>query len=661
MKIVSKLDLSLSESGKHTKIVHVQFKRDESCIYIYMVSVGSIKNTFYIIKYEYNKQEEKGTFTKLASHHLTERQEHSLLTCSFDDETYSFLAFWSDGLLEIYNFGDYDPHISTSSSWSVRHSHSLNVFNAKKTKSRRSSISNLYNSSVTSSYLKPGFILLAGHLEAEKYLFLIWDVNYGLIHSSKEIDVSTIQDQKESTSIDISIVSKSMNGKSSKRSAPQVAVSSDKSSILINFGHKVVTQPITLGTSSLATVLGGYNLTKPFLKEENVTQRESIHCDSFLDKLKLPKSKKNDKKETTYYISTKDIKENHLIDQKEYELINSLSDRTKTPDYKSFMEVFEEYLDYAKKKSNKYISNVLDLYYGDQKDEKKYVQYVYGVRRRKKWKNLHEYSLKASESSQRESLRKSLENININHSYVCIEKIIERCLSEEFLWYPLKQIIESNLVSCKSFPHLFTKIMENDRYDVLVSSILYVQDISEKDLVNSLKYIISLDSSKLQIFLNEYSSQKFDSMQVESEDKEESKEPLDEFIGLIISVPSNIVFLRRRLRTLELKEVIILLQYFIRWFQRNLDNQTNQPNEIRSPSFDQVISWACATIDSHISKLILTSDCYNLIVKIHELVQENITLYNTMISLRGCLAYYFDHDTSPKDELNDYFVEVLRI
>lgn len=659
------LDLNLSAIGPQNHVLGIQYKKIKQGLLLYVTTGNfNLKHALHIVKLTKEGKDTKYSLKKLTTLYLNERPNTMLSTASIDYNTNVYIALWGDGVLEFYNIEN-DPLVSTQNSWTVKVSQSLSVFKApavKKTKQKRkSSLSTPTPAHVTSVFIKPGYVALIGKNadSNEEYLLTIWDVNYGLIHTTSIINLKELL-STDNNMIELSSNSKEANGYISKSQTLQATVSRDGTSILLNIGGVSVVKPIALEASSLASMIGAHNKTIPYL-ESTPEENAELSYNNLVDKIKTFDTKKSKKVNASRYVPVNDEMWHRVLgegDLNEFELIEKMADRTRTPDYTSFMEVYEKYLEVSRYKSKGGVVSLFPLC-AQGEEEEEYVNYTYGIaKKNKQWKNLSDYSERQSKAMKIEDLRREINSIDMEHSSLFIEVLSSRCLEDDFLWVPLKRVIETGMLSLQQVPTLFDVVLEKNRLDILLSILKHVQDVSEYQLVRALKYLLNFDKTNLQIFLSEYISDK-NGMEVEESDDIVPSATTDSFIDVVIAVPVNAVFLKKHVKSLNTDEVTTLLHYLLSFFQDNLENK--HTSKIVNPSIQHIIMWSNQIIECHLLKLVLSQECLGLVSKLHKCVLDFIKLQESMESLRSSIAYYYHHDPTPKDELSDYSVDVLRI
>ncbi|CAH1758301.1 2446_t:CDS:2 [Entrophospora sp. SA101] len=165
----------------------------------------------------------------------------------------------------------------------------------------------------------------------------------------------------------------------------------------------------------------------------------------------------------------------------------------------------------------------------------------------------------------------------ISHNFIL--KIVNHCFSNTHdgkpqmeLWVPSviqylfdNQMLANNIIE----GGLIKGLMERNAWGLLEIALTKLNDISELELVNFLKYLIS-------------------SSRTSEPSTMFKKTKLPKFLSLIISAPRNDYLMRNHLRTLDEEELTIILQILCHWietynkstiFTKNTDDVENGRNE----------------------------------------------------------------------------------
>jgi hypothetical protein len=305
-------------------------------------------------------------------------------------------------------------------------------------------------------------------------LLTIWDTNYGVIQGTKEISHEASETSKTAGGILASAPSE-------QAQLRQVVLSNDQNLMLFNLGQSVVVNPVWVLSSSLASVLGNLTATQKYLVDDSGAEVANNQQFNLYSHLADPKRQRtpavisvDDSDAMDVDSAAKAIKERAKISEdalegfvvsentdeiwksvvapaqnKESETIDILTNRTKTPTLESFMAVFEPFMQQVKEKSHIVLKQAI-------KDTQV-------TEESKTWKNLHQYSRSLHEKQQKKKRSELLgtSTLGVSQQFMC--RVAMRCLEEDFLWEPLKRLLESRAFSCRSVPTLIPTLMEKQQ------------------------------------------------------------------------------------------------------------------------------------------------------------------------------------------------------
>lgn len=691
---------------------------------------------------------------KLASHTLsTERAGHVITnfvfecasTASFsyasslnafsgagNTQNQSLTVLWDDGLLQIYSLPGGIQGLSTPNSLVLMHSLPLNVYaspevtktisrHATKSTSKKNSKENAelsyrdltHPSGNAMTNISDGYIAIGGaptsrsndenESETQKCLLTAWDLRYGLVQLQKELDLEDILENKTSTALPTRAPTKNANKKNSaQKKTPtrllrQAVFSADRNAVLLNFGELVLVCPIYVAPSSLAQALGAQSLMKNLLLEIPEQQQQLSQQFDYLSHATVPLKSKN--RGAGFMPVTKGDFDNIVSETISHEssVIAQLADKSKTPDYNTFMDTFNAYVALKTKESQeRALAQEIDFSLSSAAGTSG---------SRKKWKNLQEYTEHENNIKSKRHER-TRQHLHVDFSPAFVEPVVARCLSEDYLWLPLQKLLESRCVTIKLCPTLLSVLKAHNRLDLLSAALNFVSDISELEVVGVVRYLVNdVDQATMQIYIDEHllhhSSSSNNKMETEisvKNSKNSSKKldsqaamsnasisthginkmpsstiswqsPLDRFLNIVVSMSLDTVFLQYCLQLFTLKEMVAMLRYLLGWFEHSseLSDYANAKSEETEdlfappPSLGRVVAWANAIIDSHLTELILVPECARLLRRLHDAISHTIEVCDGMQLLRGCLVHYFDHDPTPRDSASDYSIEILRL
>ena len=633
------------------------------------------------------------TLKKFGSHKLpTVRPNQVITTFAFETASQHLSVLWDDGLLEFYRIPHGPQGLAASDSLQLVHSLPLSVYHSqlpsKKStpkpskKGSKPTLDNLRSDIGSSGHaltsLSDGYVILGGRRtekDSQNCLLTIWDLRYGLVQLQKDLDLVEIISNHATGALPTQTskhASKSQN-EGGSIFLRQAAFSADKNVVLLNFGQVVLACPVYVEPSSLAQALGARENTNQFISPAASVQTPTSHQFDYLSRSKAPVRAKG---MNAGFLKVTQSEFDEVVTEKldeETMAINQLSDHSKTPDYTSFMEVFNSYVASATKAAQREVlAHEIDF-------STKSGRGGQATRNRpKKWKNLQEYTDHENEKQAKAHMKHRLET-HVDFSPAFIQSVVARCLQEDYLWLPLCRLIESRCVSVKLNPNLLAVLKRNNRIDLLSAALQFVSDISELEIVGIVRWLVNdVDQATLQIFIDEHvhqrnqpksSSATMDldaARSSESSPTTASQSAMDVFFNAIVNMNLDPLFLQYCMQLLTLKEIVAVLKFLLGWFELSstlTDSAESHPhdNHFSRPSLGKVVTWANALIDSHLAELILVPDCARLLRRLHNAISSTIELCDGMQDLRGCLVNYFDHDPSPRDSGSDYSIELLRL
>ena len=632
------------------------------------------------------------------------RSNHVITNLAFDASAQLFAFLWDDGLLEIYSLPGGTQGLASQNSLSLTHSLPLaayrhNLVNkaliqkSSKTPKKGAkpaphvSARDLERSGNALVSIAEGHVVIVGKKDEneETYLLTVWDLRYGLVTLHAELDLQSLLEKQTSTSLP----TQQTGNKSSKsrgalpdRFLRHAVFSADKNCVILNFGQLVLACPIYVGPSSLAQALGGKSATEKFLLPRASSEHSPSQQFDYLSHAHAPVKARG--LYAGFMKVTQDDFQGIVSDhvQRELSATTQLIDRSKTPDYTSFMEVFNSYIAYA--------AEIASREEHGQEIEVSHKHARSGISSRtrpRRWKNLQEYSEHENAKVEKARILGRMKQ-HVDFSPAFIQAVVSRCLQEDYLWHPLRRLIESRCVSMKLNPSLLSVLKSNNRLDLISSALQFVPDISELEVVSVVRWLISeVDQASLQIFVDEHVYQKgyATAMEVDSSAPGESSvsaatwSAIDCYLNVVVNMCLDDMFLQYCMQLLTLKEMTAMLKFLLHWFENcasqdcskstvratseegaNVDGEEKE-NYFAPPPLGRVVAWANAIVDSHLAELILVPDCARLLRRLHTAITRTIEVCDGMQLLRGCLMHYFDHDPSPRDSVSDYSIELLRL
>ncbi|CAI5741654.1 unnamed protein product [Peronospora destructor] len=272
-------------------------------------------------------------------------------------------------------------------------------------------------------------------------------------------------------------------------------------------------------------------------------------------------------------------------------------------------------------------------------------------------------------------------------SFRLLQAVTQRCLNSTdlSLWATLEQMLLTDRLSARAEPTLLPTLMKHDQFALLECAMVHLIDIDERSIVRLLKYFIRKSSSSSFI--------KFVTKQVKVQNKKASKvdaiAACERATVALLGLPTNIVFLHRAIRELELEEVLLLLAICKKLLLVHTtgDDAEDDEEPIEKPkkSADKTIAakkdetrftplplashccaWVCALLDAHLLALVQRAsqnpEVCRTLHQLDELVQLLVRTNAQYESVHGVLSNFLSGVRLPQAPgLSDYSIEELRL
>lgn len=218
---------------------------------------------------------------------------------------------------------------------------------------------------------------------------------------------------------------------------------------------------------------------------------------------------------------------------------------------------------------------------------------------------------------------------------------------------------------------------------MLVDTVSYVGDLTEGELVAIAKFFMShVTPQALQICVDESINHRnllrsnstrrastSDDMDVEIEGEEDDlkdvefpQTPIEKVLSVIVCAPQNSLFLMQAARRFTTDELVILMQYLLRWLKFYKDNSPVSSlghSNISVPAPTAIVSWTSTLVDAQLSQMLYAKECRQLVLDLQAAVRDLLQLWDAMESLRGCLAHFHTRGGVYRRENTDYTIETL--
>eukprot|EP01129_Flabellula_baltica_P012405 TRINITY_DN5601_c0_g1_i1.p1 TRINITY_DN5601_c0_g1~~TRINITY_DN5601_c0_g1_i1.p1 ORF type:complete len:738 (+),score=141.31 TRINITY_DN5601_c0_g1_i1:18-2231(+) len=544
---------------------------------------------------------ENNNIEHISSHRFYATDQIS--TCAFCTSSLSFSVSSKTGSLKVFKFNSRDE-MQTNNSLLMKHSVQLSVFEDKN--------------GVGLVYLHPEQLVIVGHIENTKALLTVWDTNFLILQDQREIDFS-YEDSEFDTNSLISVSS-----------------SSNKSKILLGFENTVVVCPLFCPAPSLATALGKWKSTKPLVSSQKINDTLSNHLNL------------NDMLEPKRFGTLKNVTDKRWkkSTKKQKDTLKELQDSINSKHHtdESFKVMLESYFDSSTPKAEYQQMKKVDIL----NDEKS------------RWKNLADLVSKQDHLNNRvDDLNNQITPFPILPHDLIVE-IGTTCLENSF--FTSLGLLIQHSHSCISIPQLIPTLIKNNRIDTLVLAALNLTAIHERDIIAMLTYFLTADRSLIVKYMNKPGDHNpLENCKFEKPETDE-RNALYLLLDVVFSMPINGNLVQRRLKALDLKQILELLEYIHYWLlnYRNIPHGTIEGYYIRAPTFSQILTWSNLIIDSHFARLVTVSDCYPVLEKIYTLVEENAVQMEYLLTIWTSVGNFLEK-TPEHTETGDYVVEVLTI
>jgi len=609
----------------------------------------------------------------LSSYYFNPTQENECVAAAaFDIQTLTLALFWNTEKLSFYNFETRERLCNEKSDGPqngdafLTLTRSLRAFQIQSENSQKG---------VHALFWQPGLMLLAGKKlrEPNESLILVWDTSRAVVLHSKSVslDVNANSAPPHSATENVLL---------------QICKGRDNNFVALCFTYAVFICPMNVLTPDLATVCGRIRYTKQNVKFSDPLWRgppltvPNINLKEKLEELTQCESRQNRRKSKVSEVTPQyvhDEKWNRSISklQKEEKIVitqlNELRHGRLTKE--KFLKLFNDYIqkvnggrfDLSK---HSFLPESLgdDFIEFNPKKHNSLDHWLSDIRHRQRLKAI--------------SRERKMQNRITPLSQTFIKEVCRLCLRgenpSEYILEPIATLLAIKQISVSStVRELVPALIVARRFDLIVDVLLTIDDVIEFDLLLLLKFFISaVPLSELQQFWLDWEKNNFttkkEKITATNSDTESSVEvtvtpdkALDRFLNLIVTVPSNDVFVQQSLKSLNIHEVMVFLRYVLRWLAtyRGTPIVTDIRQHIAIPSLSQILKWATMIIDTHIASLILVEECNELLFQLQSAVKEHIHYCEELQNLKGCINYYFNTYVISEQSVPDYSIEFLEL
>jgi hypothetical protein len=195
-------------------------------------------------------------------------------------------------------------------------------------------------------------------------------------------------------------------------------------------------------------------------------------------------------------------------------------------------------------------------------------------------------------------------------------------------------LLSRTLYSHSIFPDLFSSLISNSKFAILLDALLAFEDISAPSLVEALIAFLNADGVKV---VNAVKS-KLSNQEISPEEARTCA------INVIISKPFTSQLLRTSLKRLSDLQTVAMMNYLLQWWKlyeshTEIMLHQNRPKYIRIPPFRAIVQWSSLLIDSHLVTLIVNSEASDAITELNVLIQRHIALATNLCGLKGAIDF----------------------
>ncbi|KAJ7382592.1 Nucleolar protein 11 [Desmophyllum pertusum] len=451
-------------------------------------------------------------------------EDAELLCCCVNEEGHQITSYWSNGALCITEL-ETALQLGTNENMlalSCRTIHRLQPLHSEGNKDK---------GSVALTAIYTDHVCLCGSSEIDgklKDVIMVWNIKYGTLQSWQTLDKIT---EKQSSIL------------SHVRSNGACCVCCIPGFICVGFRRCVAACQFSIDTCSLASALGQLDSTAKFLRDDSFTPELLV-----TPKLARPG-------EALQGWSELIVKE----DQVEKEVLQKLTDPSKTPTLDKFATELKKYM---------------TLKLSKQDDKAK--------------------SGKAGTVPFHGKFGKKTEVLSQHF----ITSVLSRCTNEKKFWArkSVSELVKTKCVPSSCSKELLDCVVEKNDLELLKECIKNIKGISEDTVVLCVRHILRLDDATLP-----KGSKKSVTEELQLDD-DFSQMPLDKtrakYLCSVLSYPVNDIFLQASLKKLSFEDVILLLKFLMYLMHRGLTGFDDEV-DCSTLKFPQVLDWTGLVLNAH--------------------------------------------------------------
>ncbi|XP_060083661.1 nucleolar protein 11-like [Ylistrum balloti] len=271
--------------------------------------------------------------------------------------------------------------------------------------------------------------------------------------------------------------------------------------------------------------------------------------------------------------------------------------------------------------------------------------------------------------------------------------VLTRCVTEKKFW-PKEEIAELMKIysmPISVMPKLVEALIQHGEICLLHTFLQSVSEVPEVCLCKALQYYITAEDEDLAKAAHKLCIDK-----LPSDDKKSFRAHKAYFVNSVLKEAFNDVFLVDYLKSLDFKNVLVVLEHLHLMLGDQLEDLGNEEDKISlelvemekeegeeeteedtkreedkedrkiqtlcQPTIPQIADWICVLLDAHITQLIISPDARLLLINLHTSVASQVQFYDELSTLEALLDQLKAKcSVTSKKAVGQYCVEVLHI